>query len=135
MPSFSDRSLSKLETCHEDLQTLFKVVVDSYDCSIICGHRDQESQEQAVRDGFSKVNFPNSQHNSLPSMAVDVVPYPVDWQDTNRFYHFGGYVKAVAEQLLAENVISHEIRWGGDWDRDTDLNDQTFMDLVHWELP
>lgn len=134
MPSFSDRSLRNLETCHEDLQKLFLQVVRTYDCSIICGFRDQEEQEEAVRNGFTKVNFPNSKHNSLPSMAVDVIPYPVDWGDSERFYHFAGYVKGVAERLLDDHVISHEIRWGGDWDRDNDLRDQSFMDLPHYEL-
>ena len=26
-----------------------------------------------------------------------------------------------------------KIRWGGDWDRDNDLADQSFNDLVHFE--
>ena len=25
------------------------------------------------------------------------------------------------------------IHWGGDWDRDTEVNDQTFNDLAHFE--
>ena len=27
-----------------------------------------------------------------------------------------------------------KIRWGGDWDRDTDLSDNRFNDLPHFEL-
>jgi peptidoglycan L-alanyl-D-glutamate endopeptidase CwlK len=59
-----------------------------------------------------------------------VAPYPIDWNDTKRFYHFAGFVLGVAKS----SKIAIPIRWGGDWDSDNDLNDQTFMDLVHWEL-
>ena len=41
---------------------------------------------------------------------------------------FAGYVQGVAEQL------GIKIRWGGDWDSDFDFKDQTFNDLVHFEL-
>lgn len=134
MPEFSRTSHSNLESAEEDLQTLFNEVIKYYDCSVICGHRGEGEQEEAFRKRLSKVQFPNSKHNSYPSRAVDVIPYPVNWGDTHRFYHFGGYVKAVADRLLDEGVIEHEIRWGGDWDRDNEFDDQTFMDFPHFEL-
>ena len=61
-------------------------------------------------------------------MAVDVTPYPVDFDNTDRHYYFCGYVLAVAKQL------GLDIRWGGDWDSDRETKDQTFNDLVHFEL-
>lgn len=128
MPKFSNASKARLYTCHDDLQRLFNKVIEEYDCSILEGHRPQELQEEYFRTGKSKVRWPNGKHNSQPSKAVDVAPWPIDWNDTNRFYHFGGYVKGVAQSM------GIEIRWGGDWDGDTDLDDQTFMDLVHFEL-
>lgn len=134
MPAFGSRSLSNLQTCHEDLQLLFLQVVDKFDCSVICGHRGQEEQDKAFRDRLSKLQYPDSKHNTLPSMAVDVVPYPLEWKDTQRMYFFAGYVKAVAEQLLNDHLMSHELRWGGDWDSDTQVNDQSFIDLPHFEL-
>lgn len=30
--------------------------------------------------------------------------------------------------------LTGRIRWGGDWDRDHDVKDQTFNDLVHFEV-
>ena len=42
---------------------------------------------------------------------------------------FGSFVRGVAYKMGVE------IRWGGDWDGDFDLKDQTFMDLVHFEIP
>lgn len=128
MPRFSQRSLDRLETCHRDLQRLFKEVIKRFDCSILCGERGEEDQTRAFKDGLTKVEYPFSKHNQKPSLAVDVAPYPIDWNDLNRFYFFGGYVKRVAEEL------GIEVRWGGDWDSDTMVLDQTFNDLPHWEL-
>ena len=36
--------------------------------------------------------------------------------------------------LLTEGKIKHEIIYGGDWDGDTDVNDQHFLDLVHFQI-
>jgi len=110
------------------LQRLFKEVIKHYDCTVICGHRSQEEQDKAVAEGKSKVRYPYSKHNSFPARAVDVVPYPIDWDDREGFYAFGGFVKGVASQK------GIKIRWGGDWDSDNDLHDQNFIDLPHFEL-
>jgi len=64
----------------------------------------------------------------LPSLAVDVAPYPIDWNDRERFCYFAGYVKGIAKSL------GTELRWGGDWDRDTQVKDNNFDDLPHFEL-
>lgn len=128
MPSFAPTSLRRLETCHPDLQRLFKELIKHVDCTIIVGHRGEEEQEQAVLQGKSKLHWPKSKHNSTPSMAVDVSPWPVDWKDTKRFYDFAGIVRAQAA------ILGIKIRWGGDWDGDGDIKDQKFNDLVHFEL-
>ena len=134
MPEFGTVSLSRLTTCHPDLQVLFSVVVEKFDCSILCGHRDEIAQTEAFEGGFSKVQWPNSKHNQYPSLAVDVAPYPVDWKDERRFYYFAGQVMAVATALYQQGEIEHEIRWGGDFDQDTQVKDETFRDLPHFEL-
>ena len=128
MPKFSKKSKEKLETCDDNLIELFNEVINTYDCTIIIGHRTKEEQDEAFRTGKSKLKFPHSKHNEEPSMAVDVAPCPIDWKNTKRFYHFAGYVQGIAEKL------GIPIRWGGDWDSDRDLDDQNFMDLVHFEL-
>lgn len=135
MPAFSKRSNDNLNECHEDLRVLFRVVVEGFDCSIIKGQRSEEEQDAAFAAGLSKVRYPDSKHNAEPlSEAADVIPWPVDWNDRERFYYFAGYVKGISEELYAAGTIKHRIRWGGDWDGDNDLKDQTFMDLPHFEL-
>lgn len=138
MPNFSNKSQLQLNSCEGDLHRLFSIVVQNYDCSVLQGYRDQETQSEAYASGRSKLRWPDSKHNSIPSKAVDVIPYPVNWGDTGseverrkaiaRFYHFAGYVLATADKL------GIRVRWGGDWDGDKLFNDQHFDDLPHWEL-
>jgi len=128
MSKFSRQSQERLLECDPDLQELFTHVLQIHDCSILEGFRGQEQQNEYFRTGKSKVKYPNGKHNQRPSKAIDVAPYPIDWNNTKRFYYFAGIVKAAAYSL------GLKIRWGGDWDSDNDLNDQAFMDLVHFEL-
>jgi len=125
---FSKQSLAHLNTCAPEIQMLCHEVLKVVDIKVICGHRSMAAQDAACRAGNSKVKWPNSKHNSMPSRAVDIVPYPVNWKDFKRFYIMGGIIKAVAHNL------NLPIRWGGDWDGDNDLDDQTFNDMVHVEL-
>lgn len=128
MPKFGRQSNKKLDQCHEKLQTLFKAVVDHFDCSIICGFRDEENQNKFFELRKTKLRFPFSKHNKNPSMAVDVAPYPIDWADKERFYYFGGFVMGMAASM------GIKIRYGGDWNQDNQVKDQEFRDLVHFEF-
>lgn len=128
MAAFSKKSMDALKTCHPDLRRLLEDVVIDFDCSVLCGHRGEKDQNKAFRDNRSKKRYPESKHNSSPSLAVDVVPYPIDWENLNRFYLFIGYVRKTAE------ILGIKVRNGGDWDNDTMLNDQSFNDLPHWEI-
>lgn len=128
MPRFSHTSMSRLRTCDHRLVRLFNEIILHYDCTIICGHRGREEQEKALLEGTSKVPFGKSKHNAYLSHAVDALPYPIDWRDDERNYHFGGFVRGIA-------VMMHiPIRCGHDWDGDTILDDQKFIDLPHFEL-
>lgn len=128
MPQFSRQSAERLATCHPDLQDLFEEVVQHFDCTVLCGHRTEEDQDQKYLQGLSRKRWPDSKHNQQPSLAVDVAPYPINWADHGRFRTFGGFVLGVA----AARGLS--IRWGGDWDQDTQTKDNRFDDLPHFEL-
>ena len=125
---FGKRSYRNLSEAHPEIQRLFNEIIKHYDCSVIEGFRPEEEQNRAYHSGRSKLKFPQSKHNKTPSLAVDVVPYPIDWKDKERFYYFGGVVKGVAESL------GIKIRWGGDWDSDNKFKDQSFNDWPHFEL-
>lgn len=130
MPSFSSRSRARLATCDKRLQDLFGAVIKEIDCTIVEGHRDQATQDKYFREGKSKLPWPKGKHCSSPSMAVDAAPYingNISWS-TGDCVEFGLFVVAKAKEM------GIPLRWGGDWDGDGDRSDQTFNDLVHFEL-
>jgi len=126
MPKFNKRSKTNLLQCHTDLQTLFNEVIQFTDCSVICGHRGEKEQNEAFAKNFSKVKYPNSYHNKIPSMAADVVPYPIDWQDKKKFVEFSNFVMKVADRLYKDGKITHRVEWGGCW--------KGFPDMPHYQL-
>ena len=142
MPKFGRKSREHLETCHPDLQTLFNTVVEKVDCSVTCGYRNKEDQDKAVASGNSKAVYPEGKHNSNPSTAIDVYPYPIDFKDLDRFYWLGGWVMAKAEILRNVGEITHKIRWGGNWkglnngkiDFSYNRRKDVLNDLPHFEL-
>jgi len=128
MPKFGKRSMERLNTCDEDLIALFQEVVKYFDCSVLEGHRGKDKQNKYFNEGKSKLKYPEGRHNKKPSNAVDVVPYPVDWEDREQMSYFAGFVKGVAYKM------GIPIRWGGDWNNNNDLKDNNFDDLPHFEL-
>jgi peptidoglycan L-alanyl-D-glutamate endopeptidase CwlK len=127
--TFSDKSIEKLNTCDQQLQRLFKEVVKHIDCTILCGHRTQEEQEEAFNTGKSKLHWPQGKHCSIPSKAVDVAITPIDWSNSKAFYLFAGYVLATAQNM------DIKVRWGGCWSGELNKTvENKFADLVHFEL-
>ena len=146
MYSFSKKSKENLLTADKQLQILFNEVIKYIDCTVLYGNRSKKEQFSLYKQGRELINgkwvktkkVPTvtncdgikklSNHNYLPSRAVDVVPYPINWKDIEKFYYFAGIVKGIAF------VKGINIRWGGDWDNDNDLHDQNFYDLAHFEI-
>ena len=128
MPRFGKRSKERLATCEKDLQLVFNEIIKHVDCSVLEGHRSKDRQNSLYEDGKTKVRYPNGRHNSSPSRAVDVTPYPVDWADRERQTLFAGFVIGVANQM------GINLRWGGDWDQDFQVQDNKFDDFPHFEL-
>lgn len=152
MPSFSEISKSRLETCHNDLQVLFNYVIRYRDCSIIYGHRTPEEQFELYKKGRKLVNGvwviedknkivtykdgikDLSKHNKPISEAVDAIPYPEKYDDMNAMYIFVGFVLGCAQALYDEGYMKHRVRSGIDWDRDWDIKDQRLYDAPHIEI-
>lgn len=121
MPKFGKRSRKELATAHPELQRLFNEVINLIDCAVICGHRGHADQDKAFAEGKSKLKWPNSKHNKIPSLAVDVVPWPLDWNDHNRFRVLSDVVKDTAKRLKIK------VECGIDWKK--------FPDAPHYQLP
>jgi len=60
--------------------------------------------------------------------AVDLVPYPVDWNDLAKFDQVAKAVFAAAKELGVS------IRWGADWDNDGNYREKGEYDSPHFEL-
>ena len=131
---FGKRSAEALATCSPPLRGLCveALAAAPFDLTVTCGRRSKEDQEKAVAEGRSKVHWPHGKHNTADpgalSRAVDIHPYPVDFEDTRRYYILAGVMLAIARRR------GIAIRWGGDWDGDGTLTDQSFNDLPHFEL-
>ena len=143
MYSFSNKSLAKLRTCHPDIQEILKELIAMYDFSVLEGHRSTETQQKYFSEGKSKLDgiSKKSKHQSMPSMAVDIMPYKKDSNafsgeelDSRRFYMMMGMIKAITRRLLIQGKITHNVRFGLDWDSDDTFKDQSFHDLPHFEL-
>ena len=135
MPKFSQSSFSKLSTCHHDLQVLFFEVIKYFDCTILEGYRNEVDQEAAFDKGNTKLHWPEGKHNANPSMAVDVIAYPINFEDEKTAMWFGGYVLGIAQRFKDEGKMAHSIRWGGSWDGLGKFNSERQLnDLVHFEL-
>jgi len=105
-------------------------VVKYFDVTVIEGVRSQDRQNELVAQGKSKTKF--GKH--VEGKAVDIAPYPIDWQSRDDFHYLGGFVLGVASEM------GIDIRWGGDWS-DSSLSenarttkDNSFDDLVHFEI-
>ena len=126
MPKFGKKSEKVLATCDVRLKRVMREVIQHFDCSCLSGHRTLQEQRVKVSEGRSKTL--NSKHLHKPSLAIDIAPYPIDWADRERFTYLAGFVMATAASLGVK------LKWGGDWDKDTQVKDNSFDDLGHFEV-
>ena len=99
MYKFTEKSEQKLQTCHANLQAVMRKALTLSNFIIIDGNRDEAAQNAAFAAGKSKLKYPQSKHNHLPSLAIDIAPFPLDWNNRERFVFVAGVVLATAAAL------------------------------------
>ena len=140
MPQYSNVSKSRLETVHQDVQTICHYAIQIIDFSVVFGHRTDKEQfaiyqkgrkfvyEKWVvigkvftyKDGYKL----KSRHQS--GEAIDLTPYPGGYNATPAQWHrLAGTLKATAYLLKKYGDIEHDINWGYDLWR---------WESAHWEL-
>ena len=129
--NFGKRSTLRLNTVTFKLQQVVRDAMDLQvmDFTVLCGIRTIEEQKELFKQGRTRTM--NSRHlgNRLgKSEAVDIAPYPINWNDIHAFHRLAGVIQACAARR------GLNIRWGGDWDGDNDTHDQSFIDLPHFEI-
>lgn len=134
MYKYGSESRRLLATCDERLQRVFNEAIYYMDIKILEGNRPKTVQDRYYEEGRTKVKWPHGTHNLKPSGAVDAVPFDsnatpnINWEDRERFSFMAGIIIGVGL------MMGISIRWGGDWNRDGELDDNKFDDLPHFEL-
>jgi hypothetical protein len=124
MYKFGRKSKERLKGVDHRLIKVLDELIKIMDVTIIEGLRSEERQKELLEKGATKVKY--SRH--MEGKAVDLAPYPIDWENRDGFHYMGGMIRGIAHQL------GLKIRWGGDWDSDGDVKDNGFDDLVHIEV-
>jgi len=114
MPDFGSKSTERLLTLHPDNQRVLRRAIIITDFSITYGYRDEDAQMEAYLGGFSNKQWGESTHNVMPSDGFDLAPYPIRWDDVDRFCYLAGVVMAVGHEMGVR------LRWGGWWDKPKD---------------
>jgi len=142
------QSLKRLEGVHPDMVAVVKKAMEvmnewddegivSTDFMVLEGVRTPARQKELYAQGRTKPGNKvtwtlNSNHfvNKTTGFghAVDLVPYPVDWNDLKKFDRLARAMFTAAEAL------GIEIRWGADWDRDGKPRERGESDSPHFEL-
>ena len=147
----SQRSLDRLKGVDERLVKVVKRAIElspidfmvlegvrtKEQCMINYGNGRTASQCQAkgvpvkyANPSAAKVTWLNNPFASkhVSGKAVDLVPYPVDWQDLKKF-------DAIAKAMLqAAKELGVPVRWGADWDGDGKPRERGESDSPHFEI-
>jgi len=134
---FGKKSSEKINQLHNTLRLVARLALSwgIMDFAIIEGIRSKEKQNQYFAENKTKVQWPNGKHNVEGvwelSKAFDAVPCingRISWHKDHCLVLSG-------IMLAAAKTLNVNLRWGGNWDMDGEpVTDQTFQDLVHFEL-
>jgi len=137
--SLSARSLKNLEGVHPDLVAVVEraIQITEQDFMVIEGVRTQARQDELWAQGRTKPGQIVTWTKDASSHgigkdgfghAVDVCPFPVDWNDLKKFDTIS---KAM---FAAANDLGVRLRWGADWDMDGNPRERGESDSPHFEL-
>lgn len=149
--NLSQKSLDKMNGVDERLQRAVKraIQLTKQDFMVLEGVRTREqcminygkgrTIAQCVAKGVpaqyanpnaAKVTWLNDPFASkhVSGKAVDLVPYPVDWNDLKKF-------DAIAKAMLqAAKELGIPIRWGADWNSNGRPREKGETDSPHFEI-
>ena len=124
----SSESAKRLSTVYPDLAKVIMEATKLFPLMVVCGYRDENAQNEAFASGASKQRWPNSKHNTKPSLAVDISPIPYETTNVKKLTYIAGHIMAIAHQM------GIKLRWGGDFNMNLNPADDNFQDLYHFEI-
>ena len=147
----SKLSLSRLVGLNANLEAVVKraIEITEQDFMVVEGVRSKEQcfvnygkgrtaaqctakgvPAQYAKPKLAKVTWLNNPLSSkhVSGHAVDLVPYPVDWNDLSKFDKVAKAMYAAAKELGVS------IRWGANWDNDGKFREKGEYDSPHFEI-
>lgn len=138
MYSLGPTSRKKLEGLHPNLVRVVTLAIQltTQDFAVTAGLRTVEEQAELYAQGRTKPGpvvtwTMHSRH--LPAedglgRAVDLAPYPIDWNTPSKFDAIGDAMHRAA------NELGIPIRWGADWNSNGTPRERGETDSPHFEL-
>ena len=126
-------SLARLQGVDETLVNVVKraIEISEVDFTVLEGVRTLERQRELYAHGRTapgKIVTWTMKSRHIEGKAVDLVPYPLDWNDLEKFNKIkDAMFKAAKEQDV-------NLRWGADWDQDGHYREKGETDSPHFEI-
>lgn len=138
MYKLGNKSKEKLKGVHPDLVKVIEkaISISEQDFTVLEGIRTPARQRQLYAQGRTApgpvVTWTlNSRHfvqQDGYGHAVDLAPWPIDWNTISKF-------DAIADAMFkAAKELGVAIRWGADWDSDGNPRERGETDSPHFEL-
>lgn len=138
MYKLGNKSKEKLKGVHPDLVKVIEkaISISEQDFTVLEGIRTPARQRQLYAQGRTApgpvVTWTlNSRHfvqQDGCGHAVDLAPWPIDWNTISKF-------DAIADAMFkAAKELGVAIRWGADWDSDGNPRERGETDSPHFEL-
>lgn len=132
------QSRARLKGVHPDLVKVVELAIKktATDFLVLEGVRTPARQKELYAQGRTKpgqvVTWTLTSNHVTKAdgfgHAVDLAPYPVDWNDLKKFDAISKAMFAAAAEL------GIKIRWGADWDQDGKPREGGESDSPHFEL-
>jgi peptidoglycan L-alanyl-D-glutamate endopeptidase CwlK len=136
--SLGPKSLAKLDGVHPDLVRVVKraIAITRQDFVVLEGIRTPARQAELYAQGRTKpgpkVTWTMTSNHFRKAdgygHAVDLCPFPVDWNTPSKFDAIADAMEAAADELGVA------IRWGANWDGDGKRREAKETDSPHFEL-
>jgi peptidoglycan L-alanyl-D-glutamate endopeptidase CwlK len=136
--SLGQQSRARLKGVHPDLVRVVEHAIKrtATDFMVLEGVRTPARQKELYAQGRTKpgkvVTWTLTSNHFAKvdgyGHAVDLCPFPVDWNDLKKFDAISKAMFAAADELGVK------IRWGADWDQDGKPRERGESDSPHFEL-
>lgn len=126
-------SLARLQGVDETLVNVVKraIEISEVDFTVMEGVRTLERQRELYAQGRTapgKIVTWTMKSKHIEGKAVDLVPYPLDWNDLEKFN------KIKDAMFQAAKELDVNLRWGADWDSDGNYREKGEYDSPHFEI-